>query len=493
MNLAIDSIRIFLRKHAWTILILLVFATIYSVISFVNHYYFRTGAYDLGIYNNAIYDYSKFQLNDNPVMHRLFDNILSDHFSLLLMVFAPFRYIFGTYTLLIFQILSILFGGVGAYLFVVHLTKSKLYGRLALVHFFVTWGIYSALSFNYHDNVVGAMFVPWVMLFFFQKKWRLTALFTLLVLVSKENMSLWMVFVFLGLLLLKIKDKEMRRVAIAGSIISLVYFIMVIGVIMPALASEGKGYSYLKYSVLGETPGEMLLTFFERPKYAFSLLFENPGHEIYDGIKTELHYVVLLSGGIALIYRPQFLVMLLPIFAQKLYNDSMVKWGLNLHYSIEFTAILTIAFFYWVTQSNIKKQYKTLFLSLGVIVCIATTFTVMEKRESKWYNGVKTRFYRDRFYKTHIDVPKVYKHLEEIPDTARVCAQANILPHLAMRERIYTFPHLRDAEYVVFLTSSNNHWPYKKKRYWEKVNQFKNDTTYEKLVDDKEVLLLKKR
>jgi uncharacterized membrane protein len=483
----------FFRKHSWTILIVLVFATIYSLMSFVNHYYFRTGSFDLGIYNNAIYDYSKFQVNDNPVMHKLFDNILSDHFSLLLIIFAPFRYIFGSYTLLIFQVLAILFGGLGAYKFVVFITHKKLLGRLALIHFFASWAIFSALSFDYHDNVVGAMFVPWVILFFFQKKWRWTALFTLLVLVSKENMSIWMVFVFLGLLLLKIKDKEMRRAAAIGSIFSLFYFIMIVGVVMPSLANDNRGYKYMAFSQLGESPSEIIMTLFKRPKFAFSLLFENYGNEIFDGIKTELHYVVLLSGGIALIYRPQFLVMLLPIYAQKLFNDGMTKWGINLHYSIEFTAILTIAFFYWITQSKLQHKYKTLFLGLGVLVSILISYSVMEKRKSKWYNGIKTCFYRERFYETNIDLKTVYSNLKALPDEARVCAQSILLPHLAMRERIYTYPHIRDAEYIVLLPVSNSHWPYKKEKYYKKLEELKADTAFQKIIDDGQVLLLKRK
>ena len=107
----VKSLYLFLRNNRWTILILLVFATLYSLVSIVNHYNFRTYAFDLGIYNNVIYDYSKFSLNDNSVMHIEFENVLSDHFSLLLMFFAPLRYLFGSYTLLVVQICSILFGG----------------------------------------------------------------------------------------------------------------------------------------------------------------------------------------------------------------------------------------------------------------------------------------------------------------------------------------------------------------------------------------------
>lgn len=48
------------------------------------------------------------------------------------------------------------------------------------------------------------------------------------------------------------------------------------------------------------------------------LLFINNSHS-YDGnfVKSELHAMVLLSGGLALLRRPVYLLMLAPIYGQK--------------------------------------------------------------------------------------------------------------------------------------------------------------------------------
>lgn len=483
----------FMRKNAWTIFILLIFATIYSLVSLVNHYNFRTGAFDLGIYNNAIYDYSKFQINDNPVMNIEFDNVLSDHFSLLLIFFAPFRYIFGTYTLLIMQILCILFGGMGAYAFVLHLTKRKLYANLALIHFLSSFAIFSAISFDYHDNVVGAMFVPWVIYSFYKKQWRNTIVFSILVLISKENMSLWLGFVFAGLFILHFKDKASRRFAAGAIIVSFLYFITIMGVVMPALANEGKSYSHLKYGALGATYSDIFKTIFTEPKYVFSLLFENRGSEIYDGIKTELHYVIILSGGIALIYKPQFLLMLLPIYAQKLFHSDMVKWGINLHYSIEFTAILTIAAFLWIISSKLKPYIKTgAFITL-VLASVIISFSVMDRRKAKWYDGTTTQFYKSKHYKQSINVDSVYHYMQFIPKDSKVCAHAILLPHLAFREKIYTFPHIRDAEYIALIPSSKNTWPYKAEGFKDQILKLKSDSTFTIAIDHTDFLLFKRQ
>ena len=64
-------------KHFWILTAL--FVAIYSLISFVNHYNFRTYALDLGAYTNAIYDYSHFKWNDSTVFKEIQENILADH------------------------------------------------------------------------------------------------------------------------------------------------------------------------------------------------------------------------------------------------------------------------------------------------------------------------------------------------------------------------------------------------------------------------------
>ena len=95
--------------------ILVVFAIVYSLISLVNHYNYRTSAFDLGIYSNCLYQYAHLHKNHYPYLHYMFTNALADHFSLYTVFLAPLYYIFGTPTLLYVQILSILFGAVGIY------------------------------------------------------------------------------------------------------------------------------------------------------------------------------------------------------------------------------------------------------------------------------------------------------------------------------------------------------------------------------------------
>lgn len=88
--------------NPWLAGIIFFSSLIYASVSLVNHYFFRTNTYDLGINNNAIFDYTHFRWNDCMIMQPAFENVLSDHFSLYPILVSPFYWIFGTYTMLIF-------------------------------------------------------------------------------------------------------------------------------------------------------------------------------------------------------------------------------------------------------------------------------------------------------------------------------------------------------------------------------------------------------
>ncbi len=79
---------------------------------------FRTSGQDLGIYVHAMYDYSHFRINESTQLffeNEPLPNNFGDHFDPIQLLYVPFNYVFSSYTLLIIQIASILFGGLGLF------------------------------------------------------------------------------------------------------------------------------------------------------------------------------------------------------------------------------------------------------------------------------------------------------------------------------------------------------------------------------------------
>ena len=134
------------KINNYLILTIIIFGLLYSLISLVNHYNFRTYALDLGAYTNAMYDYIHFQWNDSTVFNEIKENLLADHFDLYLIIFSPLSLIFKTYTLLIVQIFMILFGGIGVYRYF-SISKSKYnVALLATIYFYMFFGVFSAVK-----------------------------------------------------------------------------------------------------------------------------------------------------------------------------------------------------------------------------------------------------------------------------------------------------------------------------------------------------------
>lgn len=443
-------------KLKLVIFILFFFLLLFSSISLVNHYNLRTFAWDLGINNNAIFDYAHLRWNDCMLLTPQFTNILADHFTIYPILISPFYYITGSYTMLIFQILSILFGAYGIFLlFNLKYPKNSWIPLISVIHFLSIFGIYSALSFDYHDNVVAAMFVPWLFYSFEIKNYKMIILFSILMCIGKENMALWLIFIMIGIALSYPGFDKRRNYAFLISFLSLLYFFVIVKFIIPELGNNDQTYLHFKYKALGENSLKVLETFFSKPGYIFKLFFETH-HVIPEafGAKPELHFMVLLSGGIFIFLRPKFLIMLIPIYGQKLFNDDFTKWGINDHYSIEFVPILCIAAFSYLVQ--LKKHQLTTGIAVTLLTIVATMVTI-GKRNSNWYHGERLQFYSPNHYYSDFNTKAIYEGMKLIPDSASVSASSFLVSHLAFRQYIYQFPDGTESDYIVL---QKNEHPY---------------------------------
>lgn len=481
-----------INERTWFWLSFAFFAVIYASITFVNHYVFRTSAYDLGINNNAIYDYAHFRWNDSKLMDVKFDNVLGDHFSLLPIIVSPLYWLFGSYTMLIVQYAGILFGGYGIYKYCKLKTSDTYLPVLAMTHFFAIWGIYSALSFDYHDNVMAAMFVPWLFYYFDKQQWKGVALFFVLILISKENMALWMSFLAPGLGIMYRQNKKMLGAGLLMGAFAAAYFAFIVKIVIPDLSNSDKGYLHFNYDALGSNFSEAFTTIVTRPVYSFKLLFFNHSGNPYWGlIKFETHLMVILAGGWAFLYRPYYLFMLIPVFAQKLYSNDTGKWGINGHYSIEFAPIIALAVFEFL-RTNEKKLPVAKMAILVCAVTFASTIWKLDNRWSKYYMAKPARFFTLSHYKqTMIDIPELYRAINIVPDDAKVSAVSFIVPHMAFRDYIYQYPYVFDAEYIVFALDPQNPYPLSTLQQMEDtINAYRHKPNWEVVYDKNSTLIV---
>ena len=442
------------QKRITLAMVFTIAGVVYALISLVNHYLFKTYALDLGLYTHAMYDYVHFHIDDCSMFKDKPQCILSDHFDLYLMILSPLVLVFGSYTLLIVQIAGILLGGWGVYKFIGLYTDDDWLPVLASAILLFSFGIIQALGFDYHSNVLTAMMFPWLLYFLKRKQYGLSSLFAVLFVIGKENMSLWLFFIAIGLMWDYRKDKKALWYLTGYAVFSIVYFFVINMVVMPRLGGAGGGFG--RYEHLGSNYSEIAVNLLSHPLDTLRILFTNTtGISQYDGVKEEFYCCALATGMVFTLLKPNYLFMLIPLVGQKMLAASYLFWGVSLQYSVEFMPVLVISSFLVIIK--LKKQLPRLILACVLLLStLLTTFYTIGVPKS-WIMVDQLCIYQGRHYQQkNFDADYARQLIKQIPDDASVCAGRMFVPHLVARPEIYDFyavaPHVR-ADYM--LLSSN--------------------------------------
>ena len=487
--------KVHLNKNKIPFLILIVFGLLLFFMAVANHYFFRTVTYDYGTYNFAFWDYSHFRISKGTLTPGTF---LQDHYSFTLMYFIPlfwlFNWLTGTYTLILIQYTMILIAAWFSYKLVMMKSKDPWLGIGTLLYYFVILGRYTTMSCDSNLAVISSCMIPIFLYFFELKKFLISFIILILALLSRENIPIWFVFIFIVLMLEHRKDKKILLFSAIGILISVLYFILLFKVLIPSIETAHQQYALFNYSALGANPGEALTFIFKHPVEAVKMFFINHLKDpAYDGIKYEFYWVYILSGGFILFLRPKYLIWFIPIVAQKMLNDSFVRWGISTYYSIEIVTLLPLSVF--LVLSEIKSRYFR--YGLAAAVCIITIYVTLYKLNPancrvEWgANPAKERIYDKDFFKAPFDIKKVNKLLAIIPPDAKVSSSDRILPHISQRQFIYLFPTVEDAEYIVFSMLIDN-WMLSHETNEQKRNEYLSNPNWEIIASEYPVVLLKK-
>jgi uncharacterized membrane protein len=477
----------------WIIVIL--FLGFYTTQVVCNHLFFRTYALDYGLYNKVIWDYSHFRLGQITLMTPPIDNFFQDHITFTLFLILPLFWIlnplFGTNTLLIIQVLFIVLGGIGCYKFIQSKVEDKIIPLLALVHYFMLQGHYATLSADYHDVVIASSMITWYIYFFSKEKILPTVGIFVFIMLAKENMSLWLIFTTIALMIIQKKTRWTVRYGSGLIALGVVYFIITFAVLIPCFANPSRPYYTFRYNEFGDTPKEVFKYFLTHPLQVFGKLFYNhTGNEDGDWVKTEYYAYFLIGGGWLIFRRPALLLMLFPVLAQKMLNDTYYYWSLNGYFSVEIESIYTLMIFYVISGFS-KRWTSYLFAALVTILTIVSTIHSTHTRYTVWYHEIKENVFSSKFYKPAFDYRAVRAALDMIPPDASVSASNTIVPHLAYRPEIYLFPEIRDAEYIVLLDDGNP-YPLKMDRYLEMKEELIESGKWSRIYDKKPLNIFKR-
>ncbi len=465
------------------------FGLILGLVSFPNHALFRTYALDLGLYTHALWHYAHGKIHDSSLFLEQQQPILADHFDLYLPLFSPLVFLFGTWTLLIVQWIAVLLGAWGIRKFLQHLHMPRRIALVGMTLFLLYFGIFAAMAFDYHSNVVATMVLPWFLLALFQGKKGQSIFLFLFMLMSKENMGFWLGPMALILCLEEQLPSGMKTTAAGLGVLAITWSVLVIGILMPSLSID-ETYAHFDYTILGQSIIDVPTTIMKRPWEILRALFvDHKGVQNGTAIKLEFWWMMVLAGGWAFFLRPIWGLTALPLLAQKMLHDDPGKWSVIAQYGVEFAPLLAIAVPLALVKISVERILRPALIG-SVLLSLICTIHFMD-RTVAYHDRSRIRIYQAQHYERTYDIAAVREVLEQIPVDAAVSAQSPAVPQLALREHLYQFPIIRDAEYIVLLPQESP-YPLDQLHYQVQVEALFNDPLWKIIEKNNGVILMQR-
>jgi len=212
--------------------------------------------------------------------------------------------------------------------------------------------------------------------------------------------------------------------------------------IVPMFTISGT-YPYSNYySHFGSNIYEQMLNIVRHPLHTLSFVFTPPN----------ILYVILLLGPLAFlpIFYPKLLTIgALPLF-QNLLSSYRFQKDITVQYSYIFIPILFISLILAIkslkergTWDKIWRRSRPCIIFFAILSLLA--FLILD---------VRIYVPRQRVFSAH-------KLMHQIPEQAAASASSSLLVHLQYREKLYLFPDVKNADYVIY--EDVNWWLFKLK------------------------------
>ncbi len=395
--------------------------------SVTRHALFQSTAWDLGIFDQAVYLISR---GLPPLSSYLGNHILADHAAFIFYGLALFYKLHpSVYWLLLMQALCL-----SSVLFPLYRLAQEigvtdhqaqticwLYGLYPL--------IFNVNLFDFHPDVIAFASVFWLVLGAYRHQWGQCLLTTLIIVSCKAVFSLWIVFIGLWLWV----PGRWRWGGAGGMGIGIAWFILSSRWLIPLFGQNQANISrhVSRFSYLGSSYGEILQNLWQQPQLLFQGLF-NP---------TNLGYLLLLFLPFiwGLHYRHLApLIAALPFLALNLLSQDTAQKDLLHQYSLPILPFILIACLSAWAAGDAWKLRERYLLLWGAIAFVALA---------------KYGYFGSRYLSALDSRNATLAAMELIPSTHSVLTTDYIAPHLSERQTIQLFSETMTLDQVAAFDS----------------------------------------
>lgn len=391
-------------------------AVTYALAATFRHDHFGSNAYDLGIFDQTIWGYSRFELLPNTVLR--LPNALGDHFHPILMALAPVYWIWDdARALLVAQAALLALASVPIFLW-----ARRMLGVVPAAAFqtayLAFWAVLGGNIFDFHELAVAAPIVSFALYALVTQRTGLLLAMAGLGLLTREDLAL--TFAGIGVYLVLVQRRH--RLGAALLAVSVAWFVVAFKWLIPALA--GRSYAHWSYSGLGSGPGSAALHLVLHPL--------DSAKEFFTPRDKQIALFNLFVPWLGLPLLSPLLIVMLPTLAARFFSDKPSHWApQGFHYSLvlapmlAFAAVDTAA---RLARLTAGRRRELLLLGLGVgVLWIGLYFSFVRLKPLDEL----------RRYTSEPQIAAIRTCLRAIPADASVAATSALVPHLSHRERIY--------------------------------------------------------
>lgn len=441
-----------------TILILIVYFTVLTSISIIRHNHFFSQGWDLGLYDQIVWHYSRGEIAYSSLMEK---TDLADRFRpILLPVALVYLIVPSAITLLIIQGLVLTLAAVPLYLVAKKKTGSLLFSYGIAGAFLLFVGIQSVFVDDFHEVAFFPLFLAWLFYFLETNNWKWYWICFVLVLSVREYAGFTLASIGGYMLFAKKPLKQSLLTIVLGGLWSW----GIINVWLPLMGQK---------SYKGFLGGE------ENFSSEVASLITNPVFTIQHLLTPLVKIKTVIVSFASFAFLPLFsFPILIPIafqFTQRFLDLSHpYRWTPYLHYSTELAVFLAVGSIEGAVNlvnyisrhpepsdsegEGSRMDYRSIH---GILHCALASFRMTNYTAIAFiiilFVGLeqllqpvplklltKMDFYKEKPYMN--DIREI---LKTIPSDASLAAQNNLAPHVSSRKQLCMLPKLCNAEYIL--------------------------------------------
>lgn len=438
--------------------LLLLALSIFIWIKFSQHYTFRTGAFDLSMYDYALSNTLKGNFMYTPWLGRSY---FSEHFAPILLLLLPFYWVHDrATTLVVIQALVTVLAAIPLYkLAIAKLTRPLAACCIVIVYLNYRYVVHGFM-FDFHMEIFEPLWVFCVFVFLSRSASVPYFCTLVLALMCKEDMPIYMFF--LGVYAC-VREKKWK-LGVPTMLLSLLWALLAWKVFIPMSYPDGARTSHFleRWGQYGQTYAQILGNLLTHPGELFGGLFLNR----LKGLLSRLGYLPLAD--------PLALGLALPPLLLNTTSSFDLQKHLQVHY-----ALPVIPFVFIALVSGINNLCKLFPRKSHLIMNILCLYLLAANVAHLTAYPITAH---DR---------KGHQLIAALPEKTTISAQTTIIPHLPKTQQIYLLPENPGSEYVFFDTQRFK-WPMSDEEYDKTLQSMLHHPNYTLIAQEEGFYLFKK-